>query len=232
MKNIPPEEWRPVVGYEGHYDVSSHGRVRSLKWGKTRIRKVSRHESDGHRFLMLSKGSCRRQFVVARLVLLAFVGPPPSPKHVACHDKGGNRNDYLWRLRWDTVAENNRDTVRHGTYRTRRGRDAPSAKLDDVKVLTILRRLAAGESQNVLAGEYGLTQGNLSRIKNCETWTHIPRPAGLPTMSSVRARKLTTFSVEELATELRRRGDPKALEFWAADDLRAELARREAASAL
>jgi hypothetical protein len=173
MQNIPVEEWRPIPGFEGHYDVSSHGRIRSHKRGKTRIRKISIHNKDRHRFVMLLKDAKSYQLVVARLVLLAFVGPPPSDKHVACHEKGGNANDYLWRLRWDTVRENNRDTVRHGNHRSPCGGAHHFASLDERKVRAIKARLVRGESQNALARKFNVTQGTISRISTGDTWKHV-----------------------------------------------------------
>lgn len=173
MNSIPVEDWRPIPDFEGHYEVSSHGRIRSLKWGKVRIRKVSIHDKDGHRFVMLSKGNRRYQLVVARLVLTAFVGPPPSPSHVACHDKGGNHNDYLWRLRWDTVQENNRDTVRHGTHHGPKGSECYFALLDEEKVRDVKRRLARGESQSSIAKRYHVSQGTISKIHTGVAWKHV-----------------------------------------------------------
>lgn len=187
--------------FEGHYDVSNYGRIRSRKHGRVRLRKVSIHNRDGHRFVMLCKNGERHQLVVARLVLLAFVGPPPSEAHIACHDKGGNSNDYLWRLRWDTVVENNRDAVRHGTHRSLKGSQQPQAKLDDRAVGAILRRLAKGESQNTLAREFHVTQGLLSKLANGHIWQHVPRPPGM----RIKPRNLSSFSDEELQTELARR---------------------------
>ena len=172
MRILPAEEWKTIPGFRD-YDVSSHGRIRSRKYRRERIRRVSRHNKDGHRFVMLSDGPKRHQLVVARLVLLAFVGPPPSVRHVACHDVGGNGNDYLWRLRWDTVRENNRDTVRHGTHRPPRGSRHHFARLNESKVRTIKRRLAAGYDQSDVAKLYDVCQGTISRIAAGLSWKHV-----------------------------------------------------------
>lgn len=172
MRILPAEEWRAIPGFQD-YDVSNHGRIRSRKWGRERIRRVSIHAKDGHRFIMLSAGPRRHQLVVARLVLLAFIGPPPSAAHVACHDVGGNLNDYLWRLRWDTVQANNRDTVVHGTHFAPRGSSHHFASLTERKVVAIRRRLAAGESQTSIAKRLKLSQGTISRVATRKSWKHV-----------------------------------------------------------
>lgn len=172
MRILPSEEWRQIPRFVD-YDVSNYGRIRSRKYGKERIRRVSIHSKDGHRFIMLSVGAKRQQLVVARLVLLAFVGPPPSDKHVACHDVGGNVNDHLWRLRWDTVRENNRDTVRHGTHSPPRGSRHHFALLDERKVRKIKHRIMRGDHQTDIAKSYGVCQGTISRIASGSSWKHV-----------------------------------------------------------
>ena len=120
------EEWLPVVGYEGLYEVSNMGRVRSLK------RTVERQASTGsstHRYPVAGKllalrpdrtgfyrsvGLCKngvqRQHLVHSLVLTAFCGPRP-PGHVGCHGSLGSRNNTLPNLRWDTKSANARDPI-------------------------------------------------------------------------------------------------------------------------
>ncbi len=122
------ERWLPVAGWEGVYDVSDHGRVRSLPrrvagpFGSTvqlpgkvlRLRVNKRGYGD---VTLHSKGTGRAPRVVGvhRLVLEAFVGPCPDGM-VACHGPAGNGDNSLANLRWDTQRENVRDQLRHGTH--------------------------------------------------------------------------------------------------------------------
>jgi hypothetical protein len=119
------EEWRPVVGYEGLYEVSDHGNVRSVDRTITRITGESATyggrqlrgsaDADGRRRVALSRSSERRTFAISTLVLRAFVGEP-LPGMEACHGDGNAANDALGNLRWDTSSENNYDIVRHGRH--------------------------------------------------------------------------------------------------------------------
>lgn len=123
-----PEEWRPVVGYEGIYAVSSFGRVRSLErliphaaGGQRRIKetllKCGISPTTGYRYARMrdaASGRKSRLESVHRLVLMAFIGPCP-PGMEGCHNDGDKLNNHVDNLRWDTQRANNIDTVNHGS---------------------------------------------------------------------------------------------------------------------
>lgn len=115
------EEWRAIPGYEGIYEVSNIGRVRSLdridirgKRCPGRIRRLQ-NDPDGHRRVMLARDRVQKVAKVYRLVLLAFVGPPPEGTE-ALHRDGNPENDAVENLCWGTRSENMHDRVRHGTH--------------------------------------------------------------------------------------------------------------------
>ncbi|PIB80533.1 hypothetical protein CQY23_03060 [Mycobacterium celatum] len=108
------DRWLPVVGYEGFYEVSSDGRVRSLK-RRFRILKQAVHPRGGYRQVTLAKNGHHRTHKVHRLVLEAFVGRCP-PGFVGCHNDGDTSNNRADNLRWDSPSANNFDLVRHGTH--------------------------------------------------------------------------------------------------------------------
>lgn len=120
------ERWLPVVGYEGIYEVSDHGRVRSVDhtdtYGRRRRGKIlNQSQTTNGRYLCvdLYRGgkSTRRMMRVHRLVAQAFLGEPPTPEHTdCCHIDGDGTNNTPTNLRWDTHAENLRDRVAHGTH--------------------------------------------------------------------------------------------------------------------
>lgn len=133
MNNYSTSEvWRTIPGYEGLYEVSDQGRVRSLdrvvaqRGRKSRMFPgvVLKHNLVGTRYREPGQGyhavtlayasDDHRRAYVHRLVMAAFIGPCP-PGMEACHEDGDPRNNALYNLRYDTPSANNMDKWRHGT---------------------------------------------------------------------------------------------------------------------
>jgi hypothetical protein len=119
------ERWRPVVGFEGQYEVSDQGRVRSL--ARVIVQKASGYrpaclkpikerilrpgpQKGGHLTVALGRGNSK---LVHVLVLEAFVGPRPEGRE-GCHGPGGTQDNRLSNLRWDTRSANVLDAVSWG----------------------------------------------------------------------------------------------------------------------
>lgn len=124
MSAEAPEEWRPVVGYEGLYEVSSHGRVKQLERSRTHYSgvqsvypeklKATTPNKTGHHMTHLTKGSKRSGKLVHRLVLEAFVGPPPRRDSRGLHWDDNPGNNSIANLRWGTSQDNQEDAIRNG----------------------------------------------------------------------------------------------------------------------
>ena len=124
------ERWLPVPGYEGVYEVSDLGRVRSMdrldsRGRKRRGRVLSpRKTTRDHRSISLCLNAVSRSFQVHHLVLTAFVGPRPEGLE-GCHWDDDPTNNCLSNLRWDTRSANVRDSVRNGTHHMARVTHCP-----------------------------------------------------------------------------------------------------------
>lgn len=118
-----PEQWLPIVGWEGLYEVSDLGRVRSLDReldGKFRKRMRGRVLSpilSGHHYplVQLCRDGAVERHRVHRLVAQAFLGPCPVGMNV-CHWDDNPLNNQLSNLRYGTRSDNMRDRVRNGTH--------------------------------------------------------------------------------------------------------------------
>lgn len=109
------ERWRDVVGFEGSYRISDHGRL----WGIKRQHYLSPwHSGSGHLQTGLWSNGKRHFLKIHRLVLEAFVGPCPEGME-GCHADDDVDNNHLSNLRWATRSENMYDRVRNGRHSTR-----------------------------------------------------------------------------------------------------------------
>lgn len=119
------ETWRPVVGYEGSYEVSDCGRVRGVtrrdaqgRMWPGRVLKQKTHRF-GHVMVDLCRGAARQRHFVHVLVLEAFDRPRPEGL-LGLHNDGDPTNNHATNLRWGTQSDNQYDAVRHGTHRETR----------------------------------------------------------------------------------------------------------------
>jgi len=115
--------WLPVPQYEGFYEVSDDGEVRSVgrkvkcyggfRTIKGKVLKPSLSD-DGYHVVSISRGDHKQETVhVHRIVLLAFVGPCPEGMETR-HDDGSRTNNRLSNICWGTPEENWIDRKRHG----------------------------------------------------------------------------------------------------------------------
>jgi hypothetical protein len=152
------EEWRPVVGAEGSYEVSSLGRVRSVprQAGKRYISSTvlaTRAGKSGYRRVNMSVGGEHRTRMVHQLVAEAFHGTCPAGMVVdhIDRDKFNNRAD---NLRYLPFLENSR-------------------KLTPATVHRIRQLRSEGWSQQRIASEVGCGQSAVSTITRRMTWAEI-----------------------------------------------------------
>jgi hypothetical protein len=173
---IPSSEaWRPIVGYEGWYEVSDHGRVRRVAGGMgARVGKVVAlgTTNRGYRRVVLHRRRQTKGRLVHHLVLEAFVGPRPAG-HECNHKDGDKTNNRPSNLEWVTKSGNAHHAVKLGLWPMNRGEKARHAKLTAAQVVEI-RQLAGTISQDEIAARYGVTQRAISFIVRRETWRHVP----------------------------------------------------------
>lgn len=163
------EHWKPVVGYEGLYEVSTLGNVRSLRRSVPRMMSstLSRY---GYHVVNLRRDGRSFTHQVSNLVLAAFVGPS---RGLTCNHKDGNKvNNRAENLEWVTRAENLAHAWRTGLLRNYGERNHLS-KLTERSVREIRRRRKAGESLRDIATTYEVTVGNISAICCGKSWKQL-----------------------------------------------------------
>ena len=115
------EAWRDVLGYEGLYQVSDQGRVRSLdrinsagKKTNGTLRKQTKNRKNGYLYVGLCKDGKRKNHSVHRLVAIAFIDNPHNLYTVnhKIEDKADNRAS---NLEWMSLSDN----LNYGTHNAR-----------------------------------------------------------------------------------------------------------------
>ena len=108
------EIWKDITGYEGMYQVSSLGRVKSLErviatpfGNKLKCEIILKHGYGGfmYRQVSLHKNGIPKTYKIHRLVAMAFI-PNPENKYAVNHISGDKEDNSLFNLEWNTSSEN------------------------------------------------------------------------------------------------------------------------------
>ena len=172
IEDIEGEEWVPVMGFEGVYDVSSEGRIATyrdihnkIQPTRQRLMRLGR-ELSGYLHVTLKRKGLSRQCRVHRLVLEAFVGPCPEGTE-ACHGNGVKHDNRIVNLKWDTHRENqmqmHRDSPSSILFSA--GKANPAAKLSDKDVLAVRALSETGRfSFGQIAKMFSVKRRQIGRI--------------------------------------------------------------------
>lgn len=198
------EEWKDIKGFEGLYQVSNLGRVKSLKRTfvlvksnynqpytiKERILKFQLN-ADGYNnvLLCLSCDGSKRKYLgkhkrVNRLVAEAFV-PNPLSLPVVNHKDGIKINNVPDNLEWNTVRENTIHAYRNKLNIHFKGVETSASKLTDSDIVKIREVYRSGNiKQSEIAKEYNVCQQLISGIVRNKRWVHVA-PVKVPELQGV-----------------------------------------------
>lgn len=170
-------EWRSVVTYEGFYEVSDEGQVRSVTRFDRRgrivrgiLRKPQVHYRNGYHMISLCRDGHKRQREVHALVLEAFVGLAPIGTE-GCHENGNPGCNILSNLRWGTPKSNSDDARRHGTMAL--GNRFPGARLTPDKVRRIKALRDERKTYTEIGAMIGVNRATAHYAATGKTWRHV-----------------------------------------------------------
>lgn len=169
------EQWKDIPGYEGVYQASTEGRIRSVdrivygrNWYtgkpfprrlKGHILRPGRYCKAGHLSVVLGHGDAG--IPVHQLIARTFIGPQPAKQEVR-HKNGDPTDNRIANLEYGTRHENILDVYWQGkAWRT--------LTADDVR--TIRERIEEGDTGRAIARDYGVTPSCISSIKTGRTYS-------------------------------------------------------------
>lgn len=182
------EEWVPIPGYIGFYEVSSAGRVRSVTRTIKTKTNTQTHKGTvlspwmikgGYLSVGLSRNGKRQMVLIHRLVIQAFHGPPPTPIHQVNHRDADKVNNCIDNLEWVTPKQNMEHAAALGLTSIPQvplGENHPSAKLtaNDVRLIRHLYKYRSKEYNFLCLGQrFGVGAGAICRIIHGRTWKHV-----------------------------------------------------------
>lgn len=169
------ERWKAIPGFEGLYEASDHGRIRSLWCSAAKAnhpRQVPRvlAQSGTYPSVVLVRDRVKYPRTVHSLVLETFVGPAPQGMEVA-HEDGDRKNAALSNLSWKTHKDNVADKVRHGTHQA--GERVGTSKLTVAQVLEARAAYVPRCRRNgtrALARKFNVSPTAMQRVVNNKGW--------------------------------------------------------------
>ena len=177
------EVWKDLKGYEGYYQVSSMGRVRTLDRvirksdGTTQKRrgKISKLGSDKNNYntINLWKDGKATFSRVCRLVAQTFLENPEN-KPTVNHKNGVRNDDRVSNLEWMTYSENSQHSFDTGLQENLKGEEHHFAKLSEEDVVFIRESYKCKKyNQMELSKMFNVGQVQISRIIHHKRWKHV-----------------------------------------------------------
>lgn len=171
------EEWRDVIDYETLYQVSNLGNVRRIaKYRNSKPGNLKQFPTQkpmcgsAYMGVRLSKNNVAKSYNVHRLVVAAFLGPPPTVHHEVRHLDGRRNNNRMTNLAWGTHKENGQDMIRHGHTKLIRGSQIGISKLTEQQVRMIKK---SDLTPKQLSIDLGVSRRTINRILCGDIWKHI-----------------------------------------------------------
>ena len=176
LEDLEGEVWRWIRGYEGLYQISNYGRLKSFpRKGTGKEIKILRPKlkKNGYLEISLRKKGVRKSYSIHRLVAEAFIPNPENKPHVN-HKDGNKFDNYFENLEWVTQLENMEHAKNTGLIKS--GVENPNAKLTEEQVHQIRENYIPFDKElgiHALARKFNMSVLNMFKIINGKTYKNI-----------------------------------------------------------
>jgi predicted XRE-type DNA-binding protein len=167
------EIFKAVKGYEGIYEVSNFGRIKSLANSGLKTEKLLKPGKSkcGYWLIVLCKKTNRTNYRIHRLVALTFI-PNPKNKKTVNHINGIKTDNHVSNLEWNTHSENCLHSFRL-ELQNNSGEKNPRAKLKEKDILEIKDLLNSKKfKQYEIAELYKVKPATISHISTKRIWKY------------------------------------------------------------
>ena len=175
------EVWLDIKGYEGYYQVSNFGRVKSLaRVVECRkdvfVNKKEKFLSDwdcgkGYRKVKLSKDAIEKSIRVHRLVVETFLDNPEAKSEVN-HINGIKNDNRIENLEWCTSSENTKHALNNKLKISQKGSEHGMSKLTEKDVLEI-REIGRSKSLKEVSKIFKVSESLISNVLLNKIWNHV-----------------------------------------------------------
>jgi hypothetical protein len=164
------EVWVPVPGFDG-YEVSSHGKIKTCKFGRNYTLKQI-IACKGYMCVSLYNKEGKHLKKVHRVVAESFIENNDPQKNCINHKDGNKFNNHVSNLEWCTNSENMIHAHRNKLINYAVG-EKSNSKLTSDQVLEIRKLRSDGYTHQAIADMYGIGSSSVSLISNRKIWKHI-----------------------------------------------------------
>ena len=175
------EIWKDIEGYEGLYQVSNRGRVKSLErivmrkngrpYSVPELIKERQIDHKGYDRIGLNKNGKKKRFFVHRLALQAF-NPSSDETLEVNHIDGNKLNNNVENLEWVTSSENSIHAFKNNLH-NHQGERNTNASITDSEAKEIKKLKGKGLTQKEVGEMFGTTNYVVANIWNRRGWTHV-----------------------------------------------------------
>ena len=174
IEDLPGEIWKNIEGYDGRYQVSNMGRIKSFCKSKVKILRL-RVGNRNYFEVILYMGKSSKNIKVHSIVAKNFI-PNPENKPMVNHKDGNKLNNRVDNLEWSTYSENQLHAFQIGLIKTKKGTESNCAKLSKEIVIYIREHYKCRDKEfggKALSKKFGVSENTIKNVVDRKRYANI-----------------------------------------------------------